>query len=596
MKNIHLLPFQKTRLLACLFAIFFIACKQENKAPNYKSTQKEITKKIQFFYTTQLYETIQQLDSLNLVKDFKNQLKYYKNARTAFKKIEPILAFVDKNNYNSLNSPNIVQIDEEDVTDVKKRFPFGFQVIEELLHEDKADEQKINEIVEITRNRLNLLAHNNKLYLKEHHILWLIRNQIARTALTGIAGFDSPVLEQSISEAKTVYGTILYILKQHQSKFKNKELYYDWLSEIQKTQNSLSGSFNEFDRYHFIKNHAHKQLELLVKTAEDWKVTYPFTMAFNNDITSFFSKKTFHKNFFSDYKMKNEYFDEKSSIGKKLFNDSRLSKNNDMSCATCHHEEKAFTDGLVHFPNQKRNTPTLTYASLQKAFFYDGRSGSLEGQIVSVVHHKNEFNTDLNQLEEVVKNDSVYAMQFKKIYKNTNHLSIRNAIATYIRSLEKFESKFDKNINNQENTLTLREINGFNLFMGKAKCATCHFPPVFNGTVPPNFMNTEFELIGTPSRKNKKQVSEDLGRYDLFKTPDRKHFFKTPTIRNIEKTAPYMHNGVYTSLNEVMDFYNKGGGVGEGFVLENQTLPPNELHLTEQEIDDIIKFMHTLTD
>ncbi|WP_452599649.1 cytochrome-c peroxidase, partial [Pontimicrobium sp. MEBiC01747] len=163
--------------------------------------------------------------------------------------------------------------------------------------------------------------------------------------------------------------------------------------------------------------------------------------------------------------------------------------------------------------------------------------------------------------------------------------------------LTTFNSKFDRNINGLENTLTAQEINGFNLFNGKAKCATCHFAPVFNGTVPPNFKESELEAIGVPNDTlTTSKISNDFGRYNLFKTEERKHFFKTPTVRNISKTVPYMHNGVYITLEQVMTFYNNGGGSGVGINLEYQTLPTDSLKLKTAEIQDIIAFMKTLED
>ena len=157
---------------------------------------------------------------------------------------------------------------------------------------------------------------------------------------------------------------------------------------------------------------------------------------------------------------------------------------------------------------------------------------------------------------------------------------------------------FDRNINNIESTLTASEIKGFNVFMGKGKCATCHFAPVFNGTVPPLYNDTEMELIGVPKEAVWKDatIDPDLGRYHFFKTDNRKHFFKTPTVRNVEKTAPYMHNGVYQTLEEVVRFYNVGGGAGLGLDLEYQTLPPDSLHLSEDEIKGLVDFMRSLTD
>jgi cytochrome c peroxidase len=143
---------------------------------------------------------------------------------------------------------------------------------------------------------------------------------------------------------------------------------------------------------------------------------------------------------------------------------------------------------------------------------------------------------------------------------------------------------------------TTEEKLGFNVFAGKAKCATCHFIPLFNGTVPPVYQKTEQEVIGTPADKNGKKISPDLGRYLQYQMPQLRNAFKTPTLRNVAKTAPYMHNGVYSTLEEVVDFYEKGGGVGLGISVDNQTLPAEKLNLTEKEKKALIAFMKTLTD
>jgi len=112
--------------------------------------------------------------------------------------------------------------------------------------------------------------------------------------------------------------------------------------------------------------------------------------------------------------------------------------------------------------------------------------------------------------------------------------------------------------------------------MGKAKCGTCHFMPFFNSTVPPHFTHTESEVIGVPTRPDTANavIDNDLGKYNLFPFDVFKYAFKTTTVRNAALTAPYMHNGVYSDLEQVMDFYNRGGGAGIGIALDNQTLPP----------------------
>ena len=589
---------KKAHVIMCLFLVSIIGCKQE-KTANYAKvddTQAYVAK-IQEYYSLHLNNCITTLEEINKADIVSEKLKKYKLARREFKLIEPILAFVDKENYKSVNAPNLLKVEEEDATDIKIRNPFGFQVIEELLHEDKVDLVAVKETVYKTVNRLKLIANNNRLYLKKYHVLWLLRDQIARVALVGITGFDSPVLEQSLREAKTNYETLLFIIKAYKSEFSNTNLYIAWVSELECAQKVLQeGEFVSFNRFEFIKNHAHNELKLLAKTAKDWKVEFPLTMAFNNNITSLFSKETFNINFFNDYhQLENASSEEKIALGKKLFNDTSLSKEGVMSCATCHIKDKAFTDGLVTFSKQTRNTPTLAYAAYQQTFFHDGRAGSLEGQIVGVVENKNEFHTNLENLTKTIENDSVYVKSFTSLYGEVNDFNIRNAIANYIRNLGGFSSKFDKNINSEENTLATSEINGFNLFMGKGKCATCHFPPVFNGTVPPNFSETEVESIGVPNVEET-ELDSDLGVYNIFKTEERKHFFKTATIRNISKTAPYMHNGVYKTLNQVVDFYNKGGGQGLGYHVPNQTLPADKLNLSEKEIQDLIAFMETLTD
>lgn len=583
--------------MVSLFVLSVISFSCQQKAEK-KLSPVPYKNLVQQQYTQDLKMTIQYLDSMAL--DYQNVKKHLEQSRTYFKKIEPVLSDVDINNYNWLNQPNILKVEEEDLTDIKIHNPSGFQVLEEEIYADVPDEKVIKTHIQKVKSRLKLIHNNTNLsYFKDRHILWIIRKAIIRIALTGITGFDSPVLENSLKESQIVYKSLVDYLKIYEKRFSNPALFNSWKSEIDNTLQQLQGDFNTFDRYTFIKDRTTAQLNLWNKTVTDWNVTFPFELAFDDEATSLFSSNTFNSLHFADKKT-GKITSEKTALGKKLFYDTNLSKNNKMACATCHKPELAFTDGLKKPEGLTRNSPTLLYAALQQAFFYDKRAGSLEGQIVSVVENENEFHTNLKSLEDVVKKDSTYSALFHKAYpnKDVKHHSIRNAIATYIRTLTPFNSKLDKNIRGEEQTLTQNEINGFNLFHGKAKCATCHFAPLYNGTVPPDYTESEMELIGVPQKNDTINaiVSNDLGRYNVFKTEERKHFFKTSTVRNISKTAPYMHNGVYTTLEEVMDFYNRGGGAGIGIDLDLQTLPPDALNLTNQEIQDIIAFMNTLED
>jgi cytochrome c peroxidase len=144
-------------------------------------------------------------------------------------------------------------------------------------------------------------------------------------------------------------------------------------------------------------------------------------------------------------------------------------------------------------------------------------------------------------------------------------------------------------------------IRGYNLFSGKAACATCHFAPTFAGLVPPAYIESESEVLGVPKAFEEPYVLDpDQGRFmnKLLKeqAPFYEFSFKTPTLRNVELTGPYMHNGAFATLEDVMEFYNEGGGLGLGLDIPHQTLPGDALDLTDQEIDDIISFMKSLTD
>lgn len=578
----------------CLLLLTGISCKKEIKNTQPISTDK----RIEALYLSELSNCISALDSLNTLKNIQNKIACYKKARKHFKIIEPILAFIDQNNYKSLNAPNILQVQEEDATDIKIKKPFGFQVIEEVLHETPLDTIQLQDVVNITSSRLKLIKQNTFINLKDHHIIWLLRNQIVRIATTGITGFDSPVLAQSLKESQLTYETLIKLVEIFENKFTSKHLCNDLVGLFQASIKQLNDDFDNFDRYAFIKTSTDTQLKLLVKTQEDWAVEFPFEMALSNNMTSLFSKDALNTSYFTDYKSDTTHLKQKELLGKQLFNDTRLSKNNNMACATCHIKELAFTDGRTTFDSkQKRNTPTLTYAGYQQLYFLDARAGSLEGQIVGVANNHDEFNLPMDSIVRRVKNDKQYKQLIDSLYNNNrDDFNVRHAISSYVRTLNLFNSKFDNNINGKETSLTDSEKKGFNLFMGKAACATCHFPPVFNGTVPPNFNDTELEIIGVPDTKDNKKLDDDLGRFYFFNTEQKKGAFKTTTVRNVEKTSPYMHNGVYQTLEEVVDFYNKGGGNGLGFELEHQTLPFDQLNLNAEEQASIVAFMKTLTD
>ena len=451
-------------ILTYSLLVFLVSCQKQD---NYKDITKFTN--LEKFYKQELLHTANSLDSILITKDPEKKKKLFDNARKHFKLAEPLLALLDYDSYTYLNQPNILKIEEEDLTDIKIKKPFGFQVIEETLYSLDYDTNELKIQVEATSNRLRFLHQNHSLqYLDNHHILWLIRDEINRVALMGITGFDSPVAKKSLQEAQAAYTSLQTILAVFEDQFNDKELYAKWVEELESSKHFLSKTnFDRFDRYHFIKNHTQESLKIWVATVADWQVEFPFKQAINYEATSLFENNTFNISHFTD--QKDPVAANKVALGKLLFEDNSLSKNNNMSCASCHQKDKYFADGLQKPVGGTRNSPTLYYAALQKGFFYDKRAGSLEGQMVDVVNNKNEFHLSLNELEERVSNQAKYVQEFKKTYKKeVNNDLIRNAIASYIMTLSPFQSKFDLNMQGKSSNLTTSEINGFNLFEGKA--------------------------------------------------------------------------------------------------------------------------------
>ena len=588
---------------------FFLSCKnQETKSLLAINTddQSMFNDAIREQYFTALDSTahyMQQIDTLNSLS--KNQELFLKS-RKWYKRVEPMLIAYDYENYISMNAPNLLKVEIDDHQDIKILKPKSFQVLEELLYDEEGfSNEELNRVLEYLKIRIPFVRKNHILITqRDRHHLKMIRDAIVNIATKGITGFDSPKLANSLNEAIYNYETLQNVLAIYKDAFADKKLYNQWEDEITATINVLkNGNFDEFDRYSFIKSHTNYQLDLVAKTTQDWNIKLSESRALDPKVTSLFDKNFFNMKMFSTQRAP-DITEERIELGRQLFNDKDLSGSGTISCATCHIAEKAFTDGHkiakgINGQDLQRNSPTLTYAVYQRSLFYDGRADGLEDQIVGVTNNKNEFHIDLEQLEEKIQEKSAYKVQFDSLYDGKiTDMNVRNAIATYIRSLAPFDSKFDRNMNNLEETMTTEEITGFNLFMGKAACATCHFPPAFNGTVPPKYMESEFENLGVPKNASFENpvLDDDWGQYYPYEVEEKKHFFKTSTVRNVDLTGPYMHNGVYKTLEEVVEFYNVGGGQGMGLDVPYQTLPPDSLHLTTTESKAIIAFMKTLTD
>lgn len=538
--------------------------------------------------------------------------KSLKSTRNSFKEVEFYVAYhYPEFTKTHLNAAPLFHI-EAAGTSAFTLPPEGLQVLDELIFSDEATDQK-EEIKTITDFLYNSFA---SFYLssvknglsKGNNKTLPLRIELIRMYSLGVTGFDTPGSLNTSEEATHAFlGMKKYI---------NDDLYFKNYN-IQKANTILTEGidylskntdFEAFDRIEFYK----KYIQPLYEEFGNWDGR-------SDDLKEFSGWNVNNKNLFSSdflnpyfYTLlkQNEDSAELRKLGKDIFYDQNLSDNGKMSCATCHLPENAFTDLKAKSPSNVegktvlRNSPSLYNAVFAKRFFYDLRAFYLEQQAEHVIYNEDEFNTSYESIIKKLKTKPEYRKAFKTAFKNGN-ISKENfskALSSYVASLYSFESDFDKFMRN-EKEISSDAKKGFNLFMGKANCATCHFAPNFSGLVPPFFNENESEVLGITTRPiNQKPLvlDSDKGRIN---SPVKKenswiyeNSFKTVTVRNIALTKPYFHNGAFNTLEEVLDFYNEGGGEGLGLKMKNQTLAPDKLDLTQTEIKQIIAFLNSLTD
>lgn len=555
---------------------------------------------VETLFHTQVGELIEKMDKLKTATDKRESAETLKimflESRLAYKRASTMVDYFFPTLRKSINGADL-KYAEDDNPDVIID-PHGFQVMERIIYADETDYGALaDEISALLESFKSINGQPGLDYkLRSELVFDAMKSSVIRMVSLGVTGFDSPIALLSLKETEAALTGVEELLK----------IYNDTegtvLVDKAKQHLRSAKSFNSFNRLQFIKSYADPLYGHLVKMVLAKGFALPVERRpLNQFAASLFSDTLLNIHFFSPnerYRMTPD----RVALGEALFYDSILSRAK-RSCATCHQPDKGFTDGarVASAINRstilKRNTPTLTAVAFQTRFFYDSRAATLENQLNSVIHNIDEMDGSLKESIERIREHPVYHDQFKKAYPNDKNAvteyNIANAISSYLRSLPVFNTRFDKYMRG-EAKLTSEERNGFNLFAGKAKCATCHFLPLFNGLVPPQFTETESEVLGVPSVGSKSVVDDDAGKNIFTRSGINKNAFKTPTLRNVSRTAPYMHNGVFKNLEEVMEFYNNGGGAGLGINLDNQTLPPDSLHLSKKEIKHVIAFLHTL--
>jgi cytochrome c peroxidase len=273
---------------------------------------------------------------------------------------------------------------------------------------------------------------------------------------------------------------------------------------------------------------------------------------------------------------------EKIELGKKLFFDRRLSGDGTMSCSTCHDPEKGYSDDLaisLSYPTTRnwRNSPTLINIGFQKFLFHDGRAHTLEEQALFPMMSAFEMNQNLDFVEEEIRSVPEYVDAFRRVFGGeVTRERMAMALSAFQRSLVSVNAPLDRFLKGDKNALSTEARKGYELFTGKGKCAGCHdgvdladdrfyalnVPENLDQEKDPRVAATRRFVAKVSNYEDYRNLTEDPGRYLVTKDKKDWKAFRTPTLREIAKTAPYMHNGIFETLDQVIEFFDRGGGTG----------------------------------
>jgi len=281
----------------------------------------------------------------------------------------------------------------------------------------------------------------------------------------------------------------------------------------------------------------------------------------------------------------NQLTREKVALGRRLFSDTILSRDGHLACISCHQPERAFTDGRpvavgVFGRKGTRNVPTLINRAYGATFFWDGRTSSLEVQVLQPIQHPKEMDITVGEVVVRLERDQAYSDLFQAAFgREVNDGDLAKALASYVRTIVSGNAPVDRYGNGDRNALTERQRQGLRLFRGKGSCIVCHVGPLFT--------DERFHNTGVAWRDGRLL---DQGRFAVTNEDEDRGAFKTPTLREVARTAPYMHDGSITTLEEVLEFYDRGGN-------NNPYLDPTlrPLNLNGAEKRALLAFLHVLS-
>lgn len=603
-------------LILAATAVFFISFKGKEEPSEYRTAYLSrfhaFQKKQQ-----QLLQMIDRADLSNAaaVEQVRHEIF---DARIAMKQMDFWMRYLQPLAYRSVNGPLPVEWETEVFEKFEKpyrRVGAGLTLALLCLDEPQVQKDTLLQLIRKSYDTAKVYAEDsitNELN-SFHHFYLCNRLFLLNLAAIYTTGFECPDPSRIVPELRAMLQSTAQVYKAFNSDFPETPLPAHYLALFDSAIAFAAGQPEDhtaFDHYAFIRNYINPLFVINQKLVQQYRVVSHSLVDYslNKRVSSIFDKALY-----SGQSTKGIFHRVTDSAGlalieqtgRMLFYDPMLSGNNMRSCASCHKPTQYFTDTVLATPQHfnktehlARNSPTLINSIYNHLLMLDGKHFTLQHQGKDVITNHTEMMCGEKEMLEKLLSCKQYKAAFSTMLaytpqeKELTMEHVVSAISLYYGKFSKYYSPFDEAMNGVGN-IQADAIAGFNLFMGKAQCGTCHFVPQFNGTKPP-YIGSEFEVLGVPADTAYSKVSDDMGRYVINPAKETHHAFRTVTVRNATHTAPYMHNGVFRTLEQVIDFYDAGGGAGHGLMVPNQTLSADSLHLSIMEKKQLIAFIHSL--
>jgi cytochrome c peroxidase len=602
-------------ILSLILMLVFLSFRDGRDAETYNTLY---TNKLKDFKNRQqaLLDLVDnsQLDS---EADIAGIRKMIGQARKDMKAVDFWLRYLEPTVYKQVNGPLPVEWETEVFEKFEKPYKregAGLSLAYLYLEEEQPQKQELQRLVKAGLQAMDTYeADSITSVLKNYHHFYLSnRLYILNLAAIYTTGFECPDTAAIIPELQVMVHAVHQIYTAFNETFPATSLTNDYMSLYKRMELFVDSQayYSHFNHFVFIRDYVNPMFSLNQQMIRQYKV---MSKSFVDYAMSKTSTSIFDKSLYTGQNGKGIFLrvtdtaalSEIDRLGKLLFYDPIISGNNERSCASCHVPGAYFTDTIgktsLQFNHQgflARNTPSLVNVGFNHLLMLDGKHISLQHQVRDVISNAEEMGSDEKLCLQKIMSCKDYKKSFNRLLKYTPQETevtfehVISAITMYYSKFSQYYSSFDGAMDHGKYLMPDAK-EGFNLFMGKAQCATCHFVPNFNGVKPP-YVGSEFEVLGVPADTLYKALSPDKGRYMVNPATETLNAFRTGSLRNISGTGPYMHNGVFKTLDQVIEFYNTGGGAGHGLKVDNQTLSSDSLGLTVPEKKKLIVFLKSL--